>query len=67
MRGDGYAVNRNPYQPGAWAIAAPALDSDGKPLATLPSGARYDPERLRELGRLVAESSVEASALRLDA
>lgn len=62
VRADGYSVNRNQYLPEVCAVAAPILDEDGTPLATvavsMPS-TRYDAERLPELGRLVADTARE--------
>ncbi|WP_461059847.1 IclR family transcriptional regulator [Streptomyces pseudoechinosporeus] len=68
VRTDGYAVNRNQYLPGVCAIAAPVLDDDGSPLASVVVSmpdSRYDPERLPELGRLVAGAAAEITARRL--
>jgi IclR family acetate operon transcriptional repressor len=68
VRKDGYAVNRNQYLPGVCAIAAPVLDGDGSPLAavavSLPDS-RFSPDRLPELGRLVADTAAEITARRL--
>lgn len=68
VRADGYAVNRNQYRPDVCAIAAPILDADGTPLATLAISmpdSRYDAGRLPELGRLVADTAAEVAARRL--
>jgi IclR family acetate operon transcriptional repressor len=68
VRTDGYAVNRNQYLPGVCAIAAPVLDEDGSPLASVVVSmpdSRYDPDRLPELGRLVADTAAEITTRRL--
>lgn len=68
VRRDGYSVNRNQYRPDVCAIAAPILDADGTPLATVAISmpdSRYDPDRLPEFGRLVADTAAEVSARRL--
>ncbi|MDX3312230.1 IclR family transcriptional regulator [Streptomyces sp. NPDC054884] len=65
---DGYAVNRNQYRPGVCAIAAPVLDEDGTPLATVAISmpeSRYDEDQLAEWGRLVADTAAEISGRRL--
>ncbi|MBV7697520.1 IclR family transcriptional regulator [Streptomyces sp. TRM70350] len=70
IRTDGYAVNRNQYRPGVCAIAAPVLDEDGTPLATVAMSmpdSRYDEARLPEWGRLVADTAAEISGRRLGA
>ncbi|MEV0492035.1 IclR family transcriptional regulator [Streptomyces atratus] len=67
VRADGYSVNRNQYRPDVYAVAAPILDEDGTPLATVAISmpdSRYDAERLPELGRLVAETATEIAARR---
>jgi IclR family transcriptional regulator, acetate operon repressor len=65
---NGYALNRNQFRPGVCAIASAVLDSDGSPLAavviSMPDS-RFKPDRLPELGRLVAETAKEISARRL--
>jgi IclR family acetate operon transcriptional repressor len=70
VRADGYSVNRNQYRPDVCAIAAPILDVDGTPLAALAismPASRYDPARLRELGRLVSDTAADVTARRLGA
>ncbi len=68
VRKRGYAVNHNQYLQGVCAIAAPVLDGDGVPLAavavSLPDS-RFEPGRLPELGRLVAETAAEITARHL--
>ncbi|MFG2471452.1 IclR family transcriptional regulator [Streptomyces canus] len=68
VRADGYAVNRNQYVPGVCAIAAPVLDGDASPLAavavSLPDS-RFSPDRLPELGQLVADTATEITARRV--
>ncbi|MFJ8716352.1 IclR family transcriptional regulator [Streptomyces violaceus] len=70
VRTDGYALNRNQYRPDVCAIAAPVLDEDGTPLASvavsLPDS-RYDESRLPEWGRLVADTATEITNRRLGA
>ncbi|MEU9882116.1 IclR family transcriptional regulator [Streptomyces phaeochromogenes] len=68
IRTDGYAVNRNQYRPGVCAIAAPVLDEDGTPLATVAISmpdSRYDADKLPEWGRLVADTTAEIAERRL--
>lgn len=70
VRADGYSVNRNQYRPDVCAVAAPILDEDGTPLATIAVSmpdSRYDAERLPELGRLVADTAKEIAARRMGA
>ncbi|MDO0917466.1 IclR family transcriptional regulator [Streptomyces sp. DT2A-34] len=70
IRTDGYAVNRNQYRPGVCAIAAPILDEDGTPLATVAISmpdSRYDADKLPEWGRLVADTAAEITGRRLGA
>ncbi|MGW0613602.1 IclR family transcriptional regulator [Streptomyces sp. NPDC002788] len=70
IRIDGYAVNRNQYRPDVCAIAAPILDEEGTPLATVAISmpdSRYDTDRLPEWGRLVADTAAEISGRRLGA
>jgi IclR family acetate operon transcriptional repressor len=70
IRADGYAVNRNQYRPGVCAIAAPILDEDGTPLATVAISmpdSRYDADELPEWGRLVADTAAEITGRRLGA
>jgi IclR family acetate operon transcriptional repressor len=70
IRTDGYAVNRNQYRPGVCAIAAPILDEDGTPLATVAISmpdSRYDADELPEWGRLVADTAAEITGRRLGA
>ncbi|MEW2812442.1 IclR family transcriptional regulator [Streptomyces massasporeus] len=70
IRTDGYAVNRNQYRPDVCAIAAPVLDEDGTPLATVAISmpdSRYDEDRLPEWGRRVADTAAEISDRRLGA
>ncbi|WP_338895375.1 IclR family transcriptional regulator C-terminal domain-containing protein [Streptomyces sp. TG1A-60] len=68
VRERGYAVNHNQYRPGICAIAAPVLDGDGVPLASvavsLPDS-RFAPDRLAELGRLVTDTAAEITARHL--
>jgi IclR family transcriptional regulator, acetate operon repressor len=70
VRADGYALNRKQYRPDVCAIAAPIRDEDGTPLAaaaiSMPDS-RYDPARLAERGRLVADTAAEIAARRLGA
>ncbi|WP_338900492.1 IclR family transcriptional regulator [Streptomyces sp. TG1A-60] len=68
IRTDGYSVNRNQYRPGVCAIAAPVLDGDGTPLATVAMSmpdSRFDEDRLPEWGRLVADTAAEITGRRL--
>ncbi|KUN67281.1 transcriptional regulator [Streptomyces canus] len=68
IRTDGYAVNRNQWRPGVCAIAAPILDEDGTPLATVAISmpdSRYDADELPEWGRLVADTAAEITGRRL--
>jgi IclR family acetate operon transcriptional repressor len=68
VRSDGYALNRNQYRPDVCAIAAPILESDGTPLAALAVSipdSRFEPDRVPELGRSVAETAAEIAARRL--
>ncbi|MFF0087603.1 IclR family transcriptional regulator [Streptomyces canus] len=68
VRDRGYAVNHNQFRPGVCAIAAPVLDEDGTPLATIAVSmpdSRFDPERLAELGRLVTHAAAEITARHL--
>ena len=70
LRTDGYAVNRNQYRPDVCAIAAPVLDEDGTPLATVAISmpdSRYDPAKESELGRLVTDTAADVTARRLGA
>ena len=67
IRTDGYAVNRNQYRPGVCAIAAPVLDEDGAPLASVAVSmpdSRFDAERVPEWSRLVAETAAEITSRR---
>lgn len=67
-RANGYALNRNQFRPGVCAIASAILDEDGTPLASVAISmpdSRYEPDRLPELGRLVADTAKEISARRL--
>ncbi|MET9461262.1 IclR family transcriptional regulator [Streptomyces canus] len=67
IRTDGYAVNRNQWRPGVCAIAAPILDEDGTPLATVAISmpdSRYDADELPEWGRLVADTAAEITGRR---
>ncbi|MFD6174383.1 IclR family transcriptional regulator [Streptomyces coeruleorubidus] len=69
IRTDGYAVNRNQYRPGVCAIAAPVLDEDGAPLASVAVSmpdSRFDAERLPEWSRTVAETAAEITGRRRD-
>ncbi|MEU0587678.1 IclR family transcriptional regulator [Streptomyces sp. NPDC006132] len=69
IRTDGYAVNRNQYRPGVCAIAAPVLDEDGVPLASVAVSmpdSRFDAERLPEWSRMVAETAAEITGRRRD-
>ncbi|MGW3418312.1 IclR family transcriptional regulator [Streptomyces phaeochromogenes] len=68
IRTDGYAFNSNQYRPGVCAIAAPVLDEDGTPLATVAISmpdSRYDADELPEWGRLVADATAEIAERRL--
>ncbi|MEU9780804.1 IclR family transcriptional regulator [Streptomyces phaeochromogenes] len=68
IRTDGYAFNGNQYRPGVCAIAAPVLDEDGTPLATVAISmpeSRYDADELPEWGRLVADATAEIAERRL--
>ncbi|WP_405624368.1 IclR family transcriptional regulator [Streptomyces sp. NBC_00076] len=70
IRTDGYAVNRNQYRPGVCAVAAPVLDEDGTPLATVAISmpeSRYDADRVPEWGRLVADTTAEITRRHLGA
>lgn len=67
IRTDGYAVNRNQYRPGVCAIAAPVLDEDGAPLASVAVSmpdSRFDTERLPKWSRMVAETAAEITVRR---
>jgi IclR family acetate operon transcriptional repressor len=67
IRAEGYAVNRNQYRPGVCAIAAPVLDEDGAPLASVAVSmpdSRFDAERLPEWSRMVAETAAEITGRR---
>jgi IclR family acetate operon transcriptional repressor len=68
VRADGYALNRNQYRPDVCAIAAPVLDEDGTPLASVAVSmpdSRYEEARLPEWGRLVADTAAEITDRRL--
>jgi IclR family acetate operon transcriptional repressor len=68
IRTEGYAVNDNQFRPGVCAIAAPVLDEDGTPLASVAISmpdSRYDAERTPEWGRLVTETTAEIARRRL--
>lgn len=68
IRVDGYASNRNQYRPDVCAIAAPILDEDGTPLATVAVSmpdSRYDASRAPDWGRLVADTAAEIMVRRL--
>ncbi|AZM64630.1 MULTISPECIES: IclR family transcriptional regulator [unclassified Streptomyces] len=68
VRERGYAVNHNQFRPGVCAIAAPVLDEDGTPLATVAVSmpdSRFAPGRLAELGRLVTDAAAEITARHL--
>ncbi|MFJ8050328.1 IclR family transcriptional regulator [Streptomyces luteogriseus] len=70
IRTDGYAVNLNQYRPDVCAIAAPVLDEDGTPLATVAISmpdSRCDADRLPEWGRMVADAAAEITGRRLGA
>ncbi|MDX3230183.1 IclR family transcriptional regulator [Streptomyces sp. ME19-01-6] len=70
IRTDGYAVNRNQYRPGVCAIAAPVLDEEGTPLATVALSmpdSRYDTDQLPAWGRLVTDTAAEIAGRRLGA
>ncbi|WDV56683.1 IclR family transcriptional regulator [Streptomyces coeruleorubidus] len=70
IRIHGYAVNRNQYRPDVCAIAAPVLDEEGTPLATVAISmpdSRYDADRLPEWGRLVADAAAEITGRRMGA
>ncbi|MCP2245992.1 IclR family transcriptional regulator [Lentzea aerocolonigenes] len=67
IRTDGYAVNHNQYRPGICAVAAPVLEEDGTPLAAVAVSmpdSRFDPNRLPEWGRMVADAAKEATERR---
>ncbi|MFF2653554.1 IclR family transcriptional regulator [Streptomyces sp. NPDC058045] len=67
VRADGYSVNRKQYRPDVCAVAAPILDEDGTPLATVAASmpeSRYDEQRVPELGRLIADAAKEIAARR---
>lgn len=69
VRRDGYAINRNQYRPDVCAIAAPILDGDQSPVATLAISmpdSRFDPAKLEFWGRLVAGTAAEISARRME-
>ncbi|MEU1790143.1 IclR family transcriptional regulator [Streptomyces sparsogenes] len=70
IRTDGYAVNRNQYRPGVCAIAAPVLDEEGTPLATVALSmpdSRYDADQLPVWGRLITDTAAEIAGRRLGA
>jgi IclR family acetate operon transcriptional repressor len=70
VRADGYSVNLNQYRPDVCAVAAAILDADGTPLAAVAvsmPASRYEPDRLPEWGRLVADTATEIAARRLGA
>ncbi|MFB6846951.1 IclR family transcriptional regulator [Streptomyces sp. NPDC056373] len=67
VRAEGYAVNRNQFRPDVCAIAAPVLDADGTPLASVAvsmPASRYDESRLPEWGRMVADTAAEITRRR---
>ncbi|RAS70142.1 IclR family transcriptional regulator [Lentzea atacamensis] len=67
-RANGYALNRNQFRPGVCAIASAILDEDGTPLAAVAISmpdSRFEPDRLPELGRMVADTAKEISNRRL--
>ncbi len=68
VRERGYAVARNHFRPGVCAVAAPVLDGEGTPLATVVVSmpdSRFEPGRLAELGRLVTDTASEITARHL--
>jgi IclR family transcriptional regulator, acetate operon repressor len=68
VRRAGYAVNRNQYLQGVCAIAAPILDENGTSIAAIAISmpdSRFDPARLPDWGRLVAETAAEISSRRM--
>jgi IclR family acetate operon transcriptional repressor len=68
VRRQGYAVNCNQHRPGVCAIAAPILETDGRPLAALTVSmpdSRFDPDQLPHLGKQVAAAAAEATARRI--
>ncbi|MET9764330.1 IclR family transcriptional regulator [Streptomyces sp. NPDC006372] len=70
IRIEGYSVNQNQYRPGVCAVAAPVLDEEGTPLATVAISmpdSRYDTERLPEWGRLAADTAAEITGRRMGA
>jgi IclR family acetate operon transcriptional repressor len=70
VRADGYSVNLNQYRPDVCGVAAAILDTDGTPLAAVAvsmPASRYEPDRLSEWGRLVADTATEIAARRLGA
>ncbi|PAZ10709.1 transcriptional regulator [Streptomyces sp. SA15] len=67
VRAEGYSVNVNQYRPDVCAVAAAVLNEDGTPLAAVAvsmPASRYDPDRLPEWGRLVADTAAEIAARR---
>lgn len=68
VRADGYSLNRNQFRPDVCAIGAAILDTEGAPLAALAISmpdSRFDPGKLGELGKLVADTAAEIAARRL--
>jgi IclR family acetate operon transcriptional repressor len=69
VRQDGYALNRNQYLPDVAAIAAPILAADGTPVATVAismPASRFDPDKLEQWGRMVADAAAEISTRRME-
>jgi IclR family acetate operon transcriptional repressor len=69
VRQDGYALNRNQYLPDVAAIAAPILAADGTPVATVAismPASRFDPDKLEQWGRMVADAATEISTRRME-
>lgn len=67
VRADGYSVNRNQYRPDVCAVAAPILDEDATPIASVAVSmpdSRYDAERVPELGHLIADTAQEIAIRR---
>ncbi|MEU6147681.1 IclR family transcriptional regulator [Streptomyces sp. NPDC047081] len=70
IREDGYALNQNQYRLGVCALAAPVLDAGGAPLAAVAVSmpdSRFDADRVREWGDLVAGTAAEITGRLLSA
>jgi IclR family acetate operon transcriptional repressor len=69
VRQDGYALNRNQYLPDVAAIAAAIRGADGVPVATVAismPASRFEPDKLEQWGRMVADAAAEISTRRME-